>query len=219
MNFGELKKYRVIDISYTVIPGENPDRPFAIQKALLQDGTFRYDILRAHSHVGTHVEVASHFYEGGRSITEYPLDAFYGPGILFPVREMRVTEKVCERTIGKEIREGDIVVVRNDTGIKLSKQQLYLEDTSGLPTLTPEAAKWLADKKVKMLVLDFIRLGEDVERIRKFHDILMSKGVVFVEIVDNLDKITKPRFFVMALPYKVQGLDSSFCRAIVMEER
>ncbi|HHJ00581.1 MAG TPA: hypothetical protein ENJ81_00150 [Candidatus Aerophobetes bacterium] len=219
MNFGELKKYRVIDISYTVIPGENPDRPFAIQKALLQDGTFRYDILRAHSHVGTHVEVASHFYEGGRSITEYPLDAFYGPGILFPIREMRVTEKVCERTIGKEIREGDIVVVRNDTGIKLSKQQLYLEDTSGLPTLTPEAAKWLADKKVKMLVLDFIRLGEDVERIRKFHDILMSKGVVFVEIVDNLDKITKPRFFVMALPYKVQGLDSSFCRAIVMEER
>ncbi|MCD6082782.1 cyclase family protein [Candidatus Aerophobetes bacterium] len=219
MNFGELKKYRVIDISYTVIPGENPDRPFAIQKALLQDGTFRYDILRAHSHVGTHVEVASHFYEGGRSITEYPLDAFYGPGILFPIREMRVTEKVCERTIGKEIREGDIVVVRNDTGIKLSKQQLYLEDTSGLPTLTPEAAKWLADKKVKMLVLDFIRLGEDVERIRKFHDILMSKGVVFVEIVDNLDKITKPRFFVMALPYKVQGLDSSFCRAIVIEER
>ncbi|RLE10221.1 hypothetical protein DRJ00_02165 [Candidatus Aerophobetes bacterium] len=219
MNFGELKKYRVIDISYTVIPGENPDRPFAIQKALLQDGTFRYDILRAHSHVGTHVEVASHFYEGGRSITEYPLDAFYGPGILFPIREMRVTEKVCEKTIGKEIREGDIVVVRNDTGIKLSKQQLYLEDTSGLPTLTPEAAKWLADKKVKMLVLDFIRLGEDVERIRKFHDILMSKGVVFVEIVDNLDKITKPRFFVMALPYKVQGLDSSFCRAIVIEER
>ncbi len=219
MNFGELKKYRVIDISYTVIPGENPDRPFAIQKALLQDGTFRYDILRAHSHVGTHVEVASHFYEGGRSITEYPLDAFYGPGILFPIREMRVTEKVCEKTIGKEIREGDIVVVRNDTGIKLSKQQLYLEDASGLPTLTPEAAKWLADKKVKMLVLDFIRLGEDVERIRKFHDILMSKGVVFVEIVDNLDKITKPRFFVMALPYKVQGLDSSFCRAIVIEER
>jgi len=219
MNFGELKKYRVIDISYTVIPGENPDRPFAIQKALLQDGTFRYDILRAHSHVGTHVEVASHFYEGGRSITEYPLDAFYGPGILFPIREMRVTEKVCEKTIGKEIREGDIVVVRNDTGIKLSKQQLYLEDTSGLPTLTPEAAKWLADKKVKMLVLDFIRLGEDVERIRKFHDILMSKGVVFVEIVDNLDKITKPRFFVMALPYKVQGLDSSFCRAIVIEEK
>jgi len=219
MNFGELKKYRVIDISYTVIPGENPDRPFAIQKALLQDGTFRYDILRAHSHVGTHVEVASHFYEGGRSITEYSLDAFYGPGILFPIREMRVTEKVCEKTIGKEIREGDIVVVRNDTGIKLSKQQLYLEDTSGLPTLTPEAAKWLADKKVKMLVLDFVRLGEDVERIRKFHDILMSKGVVFVEIVDNLDKITKPRFFVMALPYKVQGLDSSFCRAIVIEER
>ena len=42
----DLEKYEIIDISYTVIPGEDPDRPFAIQKALLQDLTFRYDILK-----------------------------------------------------------------------------------------------------------------------------------------------------------------------------
>jgi len=211
--------YKIIDIAHTVVPGEDVDRPFAIQRALLQDKTFRYDILKAHSHVGTHVEVAAHFYEGGKSITDYPLETFYGPGILFSVKEMKVTDKTCERVIGKEVREGDIVVIRNDTGIKLSKQEVYLEGDSKLPTLTPEAAKWLAKKKVKMLVLDSIRLGEDTEETRKFHDILMSKGAVFVEIVDNLDKITKSRFFVMALPYKVKGLDSSFCRAIVVEEK
>jgi len=214
-----LEKYRVVDISSTVIPGEDTDRPFAIQRALLQDKTFRYDILKAHSHVGTHVEVGAHFYEGGKSITDYPLETFYGPGILFSIKEMKVTDKTCEREIGKEIREKDIVVIRNDTGVKLSKQKVYLEGDSKLPTLTPEAAQWLANKKVKMLILDSIRLGEDIEKTRRFHDILMSKGALFVEIVDNLDKITKPRFFVMALPYKVQGLDSSFCRAIVIEER
>ena len=53
----------------------------------------------------------------------------------------------------------------------------------------------------------------------KFHDILMSKDIVFVEIVNNLEEITKARFFVMSLPYKVQGLDSSFCRAIIIEEK
>jgi len=66
-------KYEIIDISYTLIPGENPDRPFAIQKTLLQDKTFRYDILKTHTHVGTHVEVGAHFYERGKSITEYSI--------------------------------------------------------------------------------------------------------------------------------------------------
>ena len=212
-------KYKIIDISHTVVPGEDVDRPFAIQKALLQDKTFRYDVLKTHSHVGTHVEVGAHFYEGGKSITDYPLETFYGPGILFSIKEKKVTNKICEREIGKEIQEKDIVVIRNDTGVELSKQKVYLEGDSKLPTLTPEAAQWLAEKKVKMLVLDSIRLGEDIEKTRKFHDILMSKDVVFVEIVNNLEEITKARFFVMSLPYKVQGLDSSFCRAIVIEER
>jgi len=212
------RRYKVIDISHLVIPGEEMDRPFMIQKALLQDKTFRYDI-KTHSHVGTHVEVGAHFYEGGKTIIDYPLHTFYGAGVLFSVKEKRITGAICEKALGKSIQKEDIVVIRNDTGVKFSKQEVYLKGNLRLPTLTSEAAHWLAEKNVKMLVLDSIRLGENIEEIREFHDILMSRDVVFVEIVDNLDKITQPRFFVMALPLKVRGLDSSFCRALVIEER
>ena len=215
----DLKDYEIIDISHTVIPGEDADRPFAIQKALLQDNTFRYDILKTHSHVGCHVEVGAHFYENGKTITDYPLERFYGPGVLLSVKEMIITGESCEKLLGNKIEEGDIVVIRNDTGIKLTKQQLYMEGEDRLPKLTPSAAKWIAKYKPKLIVLDYIRFGEDIEETRQFHDILMSLDVNFVEFVDNLDKITKERFFVMALPYKVQGLDSSFCRAIVIQEK
>ncbi len=215
----DFTRFEMIDISYTVIPGEDPDRPFAIQKALLQDYTFRYDILKTHSHVGTHVEVGAHFYEGGKTITDIPLDRFHGPGVLLPVREMVVTEEYCEGILEGKIKEGDIIVIRNDTGIKLSKQQIYLEGEEKLPKLTPSAAKWMVRYKPKLLILDFIRFGEDIEETRQFHDILMSQGTWFVEFVDNLDKITRDRFYVMALPYKVQGLDSSFCRAIIIQEK
>jgi len=215
----DLKDYEIIDISHTVIPGEDADRPFAIQKALLQDNTFRYDILKTHSHVGCHVEVGAHFYENGKTITDYPLERFYGPGVLLSVKEMIITGESCEKLLGNKIEEGDIVVIRNDTGIKLTKQQLYMEGEDRLPKLTPSAAKWIAKYKPKLVVLDYIRFGEDIEETRQFHDILMSLDVNFVEFVDNLDKITKERFFVMALPYKVQGLDSSFCRAIVIQEK
>lgn len=214
-----FEEFDIIDISYTVVPGENPDRPFAIQKALLEDKTFRYDILKTHSHVGSHVEVGAHFYEGGKSITDYPLERFHGPGVLLPVKEMVVTEETCEKTLGNKIQEGDIIVIRNDTGIKLTKQQLYLEGEDKLPKLSPSAAKWLVKYNPKLIVLDFIRFGENIDETRQFHDILMSKDVNFVEFVDNLDKITQDRFYVMALPYKVQGLDSSFCRAIVIQKK
>ncbi|MHA1763736.1 MAG: cyclase family protein [Promethearchaeota archaeon] len=215
----DFNGYEIIDISYTVVPGEDPDRPFAIQKALLDDLTFRYDILKTHSHVGTHVEVGLHFYEGGKAITDIPLERFHGPGVLFPIKEMEVSEEYCEKILGDKIQKGDIIVVRNDTGIKLTKQQIYMVGEGKLPKLTPNAARWMAKYESKLLVLDFIRLGEDIKEIREFHDIFMSQDTYFVEFVDNLDKITRDRFYVMALPYKVQGLDSSFCRAIVIQEK
>ncbi len=214
-----LEEFDIIDISYTIIPGENPDRPFAIQKALLQDRTIRYDILKTHSHVGTHVEVGAHFYDDGKTITDYPLNHFHGPGILFPVRDKLITEKTCKDSLEKNIKNGDIIVIRNDTGIKLTKQQLYIGDKGELPQLTAEAARWMVKFKPKLLVLDNIRLGKDVEEIREFHDILMSQDVCFVEIVDNLDKITQDRFYVMALPIKIHNLDSSFCRAIIIQKK
>ena len=217
--FFNPEEFEVIDISYTVVPGEDPDRPFAIQKALLQDRTYRYDILKTHSHVGTHVEVGAHFYEDGKTITEYPLNHFHGPGILFSVKDMVVTEKSCKIALENEIQTGDIVIIRNDTGITLTKQQMYTGDDSPLPIISLEAAKWLAKYKPKLVVLDFIRFGENIEEIREFHDILMSQDTCLVEFVENLDKISQKRFYVMALPIKFQNLDSSFSRAIVIQKK
>ena len=210
--------FEIIDISYTIIPGENPDRPFAIQKAFTKEQSFRYDILKTHSHVGTHVEVGAHFFENGKTITEYPLNHFHGPGILLSVKDRVVTGEICKNTLEKRIQQGDIIVIRNDTGIKLTKEQIYQEE-GDLPVISLEAAEWIVKFKPKLLILDNIRLGENLAEIRKFHDILMSQDVCFVEIVDNLDKITQDRFYVMTLPIKIQNLDSSFCRAIIIQKK
>lgn len=74
----DTNKYRIVDLSYTVDPDNYPpDRPFALELGYLADRAFKYDV-RTHSHVGTHIEAPAHFYEGGRDITSYPLDAFFG---------------------------------------------------------------------------------------------------------------------------------------------
>ena len=79
------EKYRVIDISFQVVPGQGGDRPFEMRPGILADGALKYDITNTHTHVGSHVESAAHFFEDGTPIDKYPLAAFYGPGVLLEV--------------------------------------------------------------------------------------------------------------------------------------
>lgn len=212
--------YRMIDIGYTVTPGENPDRPFAIQKGILADGSYKYDILDTHSHVGSHAEASGHYFgqETGTPIVDLPLSRFYGPGVLLSVTDVKITADTLSTAIGDTIEAGDYVVARNDTTADVTKEDAYSTDEDK-PAFTPEAAEWLREKEIKGVILGDIGLGRTVEDSNEFHEILMQDEVVFVEFVDNLDAISKNRFTVLALPYKVERLGSSFCRPVIIEKR
>lgn len=213
-------EYRMIDIGYTVTPGENPDRPFAIQKGILADGSYKYDILDTHSHVGSHVEASGHYFghDDGTPIVDFPLSRFYGPGVLFAATETEITAETLSNAISDTIEPGDYVVARNDTPANLDKEDAYSADADA-PAFTPEAAEWLRDQEITGVILGDVGLGRTVEDSNEFHEILMQDEVVFVEIVDNLHAITKDRFTIMALPYKVERLGSSFCRPVVIEKQ
>lgn len=228
----DSEAYEVVDISYTVEPGERVGRPFTIERSLLADDSYKYDV-STHSHVGSHVEGGRHFYgdaddepdvttveadEDNRSIVEYPLESFYGPGVLMPVAEPEITPEVCEELIGDLLEPDDVVVIRNEADEALSKEDAYSDEDAPVPTMTEAGARWFADRGVKALVFADISLGATVEVSNVVHDVLMSRGCVFVEIVDNLDRITQDRFSIMYLPYKVERLGSSFCRAVVVQD-
>ncbi|MGQ9630368.1 MAG: cyclase family protein [bacterium] len=212
----DLKKYRIVDLSYLVVPPGSEDRPFEISRGYLADRAYKYDV-KTHSHVGTHVEAPAHFFDGGKDTTELPLTSFMGRGIVLDVLDATahraITPEYLEEAIGDIIREGDIVICRNlDSESKRSRETM--------PHLTPEAAEWLRDHKIKMLGIDNnFRLGEDVPSGRKLHDILMSHNVTLIEWLDNLGELRRREFFFIALPFKVKQMDSSWVRAIAIEEK
>lgn len=215
----DSERYRIIDLSYEVDPDNYPpDRPFELKLGYLADNAFKYDV-RTHSHVGTHIEFPAHFFESGSDATAYPLDAFYGRAVLLDIKNAaeaaQTSATLLDKLIGAKVQPGDIIICRNS-----DKESLASDDKQKLPTLTPDAAQWFAEKGIKMLGIDNnFRLGKDIPDGRALHDILMSKGVTFIEWLDNLDSITQSVFFFMALPYKVRKMDSSWCRAIAIEER
>ena len=81
----DLSRYRLVDLSYEVVPGSSDDRPFDAALGTLEDGCFKYDVSRTHTHVGTHVESPAHFRQDWPDIGSLPLEAFMGRGVLLRV--------------------------------------------------------------------------------------------------------------------------------------
>ncbi len=212
----DLDKYRIVDISYEVVPPGSDDRPFVIERGLLVDGAYKYDVTRTHSHVGTHVEAPAHFFDGGKDVSEFPLTTYFGRAILLEIddaeEDLAILPPFLEKAIGDIIQDGDIVICRNNDQESLKGNRPY-------PHLTPEAAQWLRDHKMKMLGIDnYVGLSDGIPAGRKLHDILMSVDVPIIEWLDNLDQLKRREFFLMALPFKVKVMDSSWARVIAIEE-
>jgi kynurenine formamidase len=212
----DLSKYRIVDLSYEVVPPGSADRPFVIERGYLADMAYKYDVTKTHSHVGTHVETPAHFFDGGKDVVDLPLTTFFGRGILLDIDKVgenpAITAEVAEKAIGDIIKDGDIVIPRNC-------DQESLKGNKPNPYLTPESAKWLKDHNIKLLGIDNnIGLSKDIPTGRELHAILMGANIPIIEWLDNLDQLKKREFYVMALPFKVRIMDSSWARVIAIED-
>ena len=62
------------------------------------DDFFKVEAIRMGTHAGTHLDVPSHFVEGGRSIEQLAADEFVGPAYKIDVRGMTFTDNFVEVT-------------------------------------------------------------------------------------------------------------------------
>jgi len=195
---------RIVDLSRTLYPGKE-DRRLEIRRGIIpSDDTIMHEV-DTMSHLGTHVEAPSHFYEDGKDVVDVPLESFLGRAVILDIHDPVMTTAVLDKADGGRTKPGDMILIRN----RLSPEKTFL----GV-----EAARWLAAKKIKLLGFDLsLTTGQDKAITREVHDILMGPGVVLLEQLDNLDKISKSECFLFAAPLKIKGLDSSPVRAFAVE--
>lgn len=209
----DLAKFRVVDLSWVVRPPGSGERPFVVERGRLADNAYKFDILRTHTHVGTHVESPAHFFADGEDAASLPLERFFGRGVLLDIRNALDAQEMdgefLEKHLAERFRSGDVLICRNSD-----------REASVTPCFSPEGAGWLRDRGAKLVGLgpDF-RLGATVTATRGFHDILMGAGVCLVEFLDGLERLRREEFYFMALPVRWAGVDSAPARAIAIEER
>lgn len=168
------------------------------------------------SHVGTHVEAPLHYLRDGGDTASIPIEKLMGPAIVLDFRDKEVNEAITL----EEIQAAGDILVGDRVFTMTGRHTLYRTPAShDRPYITEEAVRWLIeDRKINCLGTD--SSGFEVRGVDHHpdHHLLMNAAVPILECMNNLVELKKQRFFLIALPWPVVGLDACPVRAIAIEE-
>ncbi|HVZ50533.1 MAG TPA: cyclase family protein, partial [Pseudolabrys sp.] len=104
-------------------------------------------------HASTHVNAPVHLLPMASDVADIPVDRFFGPGIVLPVPKGKweLIEADDLEAVGGKVRAGDIVIIATGWHRLWSDSYAYFGEAPGLAL---SAAKWLIERKVKLVGID-----------------------------------------------------------------
>ncbi|HHY47396.1 MAG TPA: cyclase family protein [Firmicutes bacterium] len=163
--------------------------------------------LHIDSHTGTHLDAPSHMIPGGLAIHELPLDALVGECRILDLSyvEDRIT---ADHLRTEDIAPGEFVL------LKTRNSDVEGFDP-GFVYLAPDAAEFLAGVPVRGVGIDAL----SVERNQPGHPthITLFRGGVLVLEGLRLSGVAPGRYFLVAAPLKVIGMDGVPARVFLLE--
>jgi kynurenine formamidase len=146
----------------------------------------------------------------------YDIPAVKGIGIL-PERYSITAEdmEAAERAQSVQLNEGDCAIVRTGYGqLFESDGDSYLHKWAGL---SPEAVRWLAEKKPRLVGTDNLSLG--CPDLFDAHRVLLIENGIYVMKSLYLEELAADRKYVstvIVLPLKLKGGEASLVRPIAI---
>lgn len=180
-----------------------------------------HTIMDLTSHLGTHVECPYHHNDTWTDVHDMPLTSFMGRAIYVTIEHMaprsHIMPEDLEKACGRIIKEGDIVIL--DSQYKIPPfTPLTNTDKDQRLCICREASEWFKAMKVKCVGFgDGVSIENSYEDVCAFHDVLMAEDIIFLEVLQNLDKLSKRIFFMSYTPLPIKGLDSCPIRAYAIE--
>jgi arylformamidase len=174
------------------------------------------------SHTGTHMDAPYHFVKDGATIDQIPLEVLVNEAVVFNLAGKDAYAKTSAddlRATGVEIPPGAGVIIHTGWYRQWMRREYYEK----WPCLTQDACEYLASKKVRLVGLDTPSPDDPKDKIAfgeisPLHYYFLSRGIVLVEFLTNLNLLTKNRVLLIAAPLKVVGSDGFPARVIAIEE-
>jgi arylformamidase len=160
------------------------------------------------THSGTHIDAPFHFIEEGKTIDEIDLSKFIRKALVINLSKSESDRAIDVKdleTFETQIIHADGLIFNTGWCKKWGTDEYFLNS----PYFTVEAAKWLIERQVDFLGIDFPTV-DDPQSAKPgeklpVHVILLESEVLIIENLTNLDELRNDEVKVIALPLKLKG--------------
>lgn len=218
---------RIIDLS--VVVDRTTQAPPAAGGALVKiehhrrgPGHWQASSMSALLHTGSHVDSTWHVFADGDPISATPLNRVVGEASVIDCTAVSAREPIdvddLERG-ARDVREGDIVVVRTDWTDKMWGR--FPDFYTQSPYLTERAARWIVEAHPKAVVFDFFEeysaaLEDFTSEDFVVHHILLGADLPLIEQATNLGAVEASRFTLYAPFFKLNEAEAAPCRVFAV---
>lgn len=210
---------KIIDLTHgicsdmPVFPGTEP--PIIKRANTFEKDGFREAKITMYSHTGTHIDAPAHMLDNGEYLDDLGIDHFIGNAIVLDYSNLETHLIDVQKLMPYEdkIKKVEFIIIKTGWS-KYWGEKRYFED---FPALTEEAANWLAKFSLKGIGIDAISIDSINSKSFSVHKILLSKKILIIENLTNLDSINDEFFVLSILPLKNMDADGSPVRAIAIE--
>jgi arylformamidase len=204
-----------ISVKLPSFPGS--PQPRFISWATNKDDGYNLELIFLSSHSGTHIDAPFHFIKNGLKIDKIPLRRLVTDAILCKIKK-GADEAITKQDIVEfenkhgRLQPNSALIFATGWHKNLLKKYYFTKN----PGLSVSAAKYLVKKKINLVGIDSpsIDLGSDLRFLA--HHELLNKGILVLENLCNLEKISGIHFRLVALPLKLKGATGSPVRAIAL---
>lgn len=204
---------QIIDISLPLHPGTivYPGNPqIEIEEIKSQSSGSAISKITFGSHTGTHIDAQKHVVEGGKPLDNIGLETFIGPCRVIDCTLDESSVKV-ETLQKNNIQKGDRILLKTKNSSR--GFETFYDD---YVFVSPEAAKYLAEKEVALVAIDYLSIKQRGSKDNTPHTHLLEKNIPIVEGID-LSKVEPGEYFLVILPLKFVNIDGAPARAVLLK--
>jgi arylformamidase len=189
-------------------PGSPPVTCELREKKRPDGGLSRDSLLSFGSHTGTHLDAPYHFDVSHLGVDALPLDALIGVARVVCIEDTTAVQPAELEPLEIECGERLLFKTRNSSRCWATDE--FVPD---YVYVTPDAATYLVERRVRTVGVDYLSVGGRVNGAIT-HRILLEAGVCIVEGLD-LSRVAPGAYDFVALPLRIRGGDGAPARAVL----
>ena len=202
---------KTVDLSLPLFHGApsyptDPDIAICREKYIHRDNSLLHSI-RFGTHSGTHLDVPAHIINGGKTLSDYTLESFFGVGI--------VVDYSNYLKLNDHVDGTDAVIFNTGWYKKIDDQKTYFgKDRLEIPE---ELIELIVKNNIRIFGCDLPSVDASGSKGKPIHKVLLQRNVIIYESLTNLDEVPmlKP-FQFFGFPLSFNNLDGSPVRAVAL---